>query len=112
MATLEDLDDMEREMKDDQNNNDKDGKDGDEDKKKDNIDANGDAVMKDAEPVKAADPVLDEIEQMSTQDINTRRRMMENDTRIMKSDYQRLTHEKQTMLDKIKDNQEKIGNNR
>lgn len=108
MATLEDLDDMEREMKDDQNNNDKDGNGGDKDKK---TDANGDAEMKDAEP-KEADPILDEIEQLSTQEINTRRRLLENDSRIMKSEHQRLTHEKQNMNMKIKDNQEKIANNR
>jgi 26S proteasome regulatory subunit T5 len=107
MATLEDLEDMEREMKDDRNDGDKDGdKDG---KKK--ADQNGDAEMKDAEP-EEQDPILDEIETLSTQDIVTRKRLLENDSRIMKSEFQRLSHEKSTMNEKIKDNLEKIENNR
>jgi len=107
MATLEDLEDMEREMKDDRNDGDKDGdKDG---KKK--ADQNGDAEMKDAEP-EEQDPILDEIETLSTQDIVTRKRLLENDSRIMKSEFQRLSHEKSSMNEKIKDNLEKIENNR
>jgi 26S proteasome regulatory subunit T5 len=107
MATLEDLDDLEREMKEDQNGGDKDG-DKDGDKKKDQ---SGDAEMKDAEQ-EESDPIFDEIEALSTQDIITRRRLLENDSRIMKSEYQRLSHEKATMNEKIKDNLDKIENNR
>lgn len=71
----------------------------------------GDAEMKDAEPEE--DDVLDEeILGLNTQDILTRRRLLENDSRIMKSEYQRLSHEKATMGEKIKENQEKIANNR
>jgi 26S proteasome regulatory subunit T5 len=107
MATLEDLEDMERDMKEDKNDGDKDGdKDG---KKK--ADQNGDAEMKDAEP-EEQDPILDEIETLSTQDIVTRKRLLENDSRIMKSEFQRLSHEKSSMNEKIKDNLEKIENNR
>lgn len=107
MATLEDLEDMERDMKDDRNDGDKDGdKDG---KKK--ADQNGDAEMKDAEP-EEQDPILEEIETLSTQDIITRKRLLENDSRIMKSEFQRLSHEKSSMNEKIKDNLEKIENNR
>jgi 26S proteasome regulatory subunit T5 len=38
--------------------------------------------------------------------------MLENEMRIMKSEFQRLTHEQSTMREKVKDNQEKIENNR
>lgn len=104
MSTLEDLDDLERE------NNDKKG-DGDKDKDK-KQDQNGDAEMKDAPEEKEEDPIDEEIYSLSTQDILTRRRLLENDSRIMKSEYQRLSHEKATMGEKIKDNLDKIENNR
>jgi 26S proteasome regulatory subunit T5 len=103
MSTLEDLDDLEREQKEDEKDNGK-----DKDKK-----ADGDAEMKDAEPeVKEEDPIDEEIYSLSTADILTRKRLLENDSRIMKSEFQRLTHEKATMGEKIKDNLDKIENNR
>lgn len=89
MSTLEELDDLDRR----------------EDKKPD---GDGDAEMKDAE-----EDVLDEeILGLSTGDIQTRKRLLENDSRIMRSELQRLTHEKATMNEKIKDNMDKIANNR
>ena len=104
MSTLEDLDDLEREQKEDKKD------DGDKGKKPDQ---NGDAEMKDAEPEeKEEDPIDGEIYNLSTQDILTRRRLLENDSRIMKSEFQRLSHEKATMGEKIKDNLDKIENNR
>jgi 26S proteasome regulatory subunit T5 len=104
MSTLEDLDDLEREQKEEKKD------DGDKDKKPDQ---NGDAEMKDAEPEeKEEDPIDEEIYNLSTQDILTRRRLLENDSRIMKSEFQRLSHEKATMGEKIKDNLDKIENNR
>lgn len=107
MATLEDLDDLEREEKEEK----KDKKDG-RDKK---LDDKNDAEMKDV-PAEAEekeeDPIDEEIYNLSTQDISTRRRLLENDSRIMKSEFQRLTHEKATMGEKIKDNLDKIENNR
>ena len=104
MSTLEDLDDMEREQKEDKKD------DGDKAKKSDQ---NGDAEMKDAEPEeKEEDPIDEEIYSLSTQDILTRKRLLENDSRIMKSEFQRLSHEKATMGEKIKDNLDKIENNR
>ncbi|EHL01474.1 putative 26S protease regulatory subunit 6A [Glarea lozoyensis 74030] len=107
MSTLEDLDDLERENKEDKNG------DGDKDKKSKKSDQNGDAEMKDAEPEdKEEDPIDEEIYNLSTQDILTRRRLLENDSRIMKSEFQRLSHEKSTMGEKIKDNLDKIENNR
>jgi len=108
MASLEDLDDLERENKDDK-------KDEGNDKKK-KLDAGGDAEMKDAdkkEEEEEEEEILDEeILTLSTRDIIARRRLLENDARIMKSEFQRLTHEKQAMHEKIKDNLDKIENNR
>lgn len=105
MSTLEDLDDLERENKDDKKD------EGDKDKKA----PSGDAEMKDAaeEKKEEEEDVLDEeILGLSTSDIVARRRLLENDARIMKSEFQRLTHEKASMGDKIKENLEKIENNR
>lgn len=105
MSTLEDLDDLERQ--------DRDGKkDGGDDKDKDKKPSgDGDADMKDAEP-EEEDVLDEEILSLGTQDILTRRRLLENDSRIMKSEFQRLSHEKATMGEKIKENKEKIENNR
>ena len=106
MSTLEDLDNMERESKEDKNN------DGDKNGQKPNQD--GDAEMKDADGEKKEEEDLfdPEILHSSTRDIQTRKRLLENDMRIMKSEFQRLTHEQATMKEKIKDNLDKIENNR
>lgn len=108
MSTLEDLDDLEQEGKKEQNND-----DGDKNKKND---AGSDAEMKDGgdeKPAEEEEQLIDtEILNSSTRDIIARRRLLENDTRIMRSEYQRLTHEKTTMNDRIKDNVDKIDNNR
>ena len=106
MSTLEDLDDMERESKEDKD------KDGDKDAKKPNQD--GDAEMKDVDGDKKEEEDLfdPEILHSSTRDVMTRKRLLENDMRIMKSEFQRLTHEQATMKEKIKDNLDKIENNR
>ena len=109
MSTLEDLDDMEREEKEEKKD------DGDKDGKK--PDQGGDAEMKDAdgdkkEEEKEEDIFDPEILHSSTRDIITRRRLLENDMRIMKSEFQRLTHEQAAMKEKIKDNLDKIENNR
>jgi hypothetical protein len=161
MATQEDLGALEREQRDNEENDrgkdkdmDKDGKDddnkdkeGDKDKKsssggdggdgggggggggggdgqdgdaemKDAADDNnnaeegGAAAGKDEEEQREPDLLDDEILRSSTQDINMRRRLLENDLRIIKSEHQRLTHEKAAMNEKIKDNLDKIENNR
>jgi 26S proteasome regulatory subunit T5 len=109
MSTLEDLEDMEREGKEEKK--DDGGKDGK------NPEQNGDAEMQDAdgtkkEEEKEEDLIDTEILHSSTRDIVMRRRLLENDMRIMKSEYQRLTHEQAAMKEKIKDNLEKIVNNR
>lgn len=98
MSTLEDLEDLEREQKED-------NQDAGKDKK---ANEDGDVEM----AAEDTDPVYDEVFNLSTVDIQTRKRLLENDSRIMKSEYQRLTHEKATMGEKIKDNNEKIENNR
>ncbi|KAM0250687.1 hypothetical protein ACHAQJ_008521 [Trichoderma viride] len=101
MSTLEELDDLDRREK--------------EEKRRDNNDkkatvTDGDDEMKDADD---KDDILDEeILSLSTQDIQTRKRLLENDSRIMKSELSRLTHEKAAMGEKIKENMDKIANNR
>lgn len=109
MASLEELDDIEREGKKD--DKDKDGK---------KAPQNGDADMTDAEGNKKEEEKKEEQEDLidmeilnsSTRDIVARRRLIENDTRIMRSEYNRLNHEKTSMHEKIKDNVDKIDNNR
>lgn len=101
MSTLEELDDLDRREKEEKRreNNDKKATVADEDDE-----------MKDAED---KDDILDEeILSLSTQDILTRKRLLENDSRIMKSELSRLTHEKAAMGEKIKENMDKIANNR
>ncbi|KAI9840536.1 MAG: 26S proteasome regulatory subunit 6A [Sclerophora amabilis] len=96
---LEDLEQKDREEK----------KDGDQDKKPDQ---DGDAEMEDADAKEEKSIVDEEILRSSTQDINVRRRLLENDLRIMRSEHQRLSHEKAAMNEKIKENLDKIENNR
>ena len=109
MSTLEDLDEMERDGKEEKKD---DGKDGEQSGPSD------DAEMKDVdggkkEDEKEEDDLVDtEILHSSTRDIITRRRLLDNDLRVMKSEYQRLTHEQAAMKEKIKENLEKIVNNR
>lgn len=108
MSTLEDLDDLDREGTE---------KDKSEEGSKKH-DQDGDAEMKDAnggkkdEMQKEEDLIDTEILHSSTRDITMRQRLLDNDMRIMKSEYQRLTHEQGAMKDKIKDNIDKIENNR
>ena len=109
MSPLEELDDMAREGKEDKKD------DGDKDGKK--SEQNGDAEMKDADGAKKEEEpeedIIDaEILHSSTRDILMRLRLLDNYMRIMKSEFQRLTHEQAAMKEKIKDNLEKIENNR
>lgn len=108
MSTLEELDDLDRRDKDEKKNNDRDRKDEkDQDGDKN---ADGDAEMKEAE--EEEDILDEEILGLSTLDIQTRKRLLENDSRIMKSELSRLSHEKATMGEKIRENVDKIANNR
>lgn len=111
MSTLEDLDDMEKEDKQEEKDS-KDKESGGTDGTP-GSDQDGDAEMKDTkEAEKEADLIDAEILHSSTRDINMRRRLLDNDMRIMKSEFQRLSHEQAAMKDKIKDNLDKIENNR
>ena len=74
MSTLEELDDLDRQEKEEKRRN---------NGKKATV-TDGDDEMKDAEE---KDDILDdEILSLSTQDIQTRKRLLENDSRIMKSE--------------------------
>ncbi|KAK5780107.1 proteasome regulatory particle base subunit RPT5 PWA37_001515 [Arxiozyma heterogenica] len=53
-----------------------------------------------------------EILSLSAQELQTRSKLLDNEIRIFKSELQRLAHEKNVMIEKIKDNKEKIKNNR
>ena len=101
MASLEDLEDLEQEHQERKD---------DEKKKKDE---EGDANKMDVDEEKKDDDEIDpDVLNAATADIINRRRLLENELRIMRQEYQRLTHEKGSMKDKIKDNLEKIENNR
>lgn len=68
------------------------------------------------EPVKSAADINAEIDidviNMSTDDIITRNRLLENDIRIMKSEILRLQHEASSMKERLQDNLEKIKLNK
>jgi 26S proteasome regulatory subunit T5 len=98
MASLEDLEDLENEQQERKK---------DEDKKKDD-----EGKMEIDEENKEDDEIDPDILNASTSDIINRRRLLDNDLRVMRQEFQRLTHEKSSMKDKIKDNLEKIENNR
>lgn len=50
----------------------------------------------------------EEVLRMSTDEIVSRTRLMDNEIKIMKSEVMRITHEIQAQNEKIKDNTEKI----
>lgn len=98
MSSLEDLDNLEREQQQ--------GNQG--------PNTEGDTEMKDAEGQKEEpnDVIDEEILQSSTSDIKNRTRLLKNDLRIMRTEFDRLSHEQVTMKEKIKESEEKIENNR
>lgn len=104
MSTLEELDDLDRRERDEKKNN-------KNNKNNDKKQGDGDTDMNDVE-TEEEDVLDEEILSLSTDDIKTRKRLLENDARIMKSEFQRLSHEKATMAEKIKENLDKIANNR
>lgn len=107
MASLEDLEDLEHEQ---QERKKEDKKKDDGDDKKDGDDNKMDVDSDDKK--QEGDDIDPDILTAATADIINRRRLMENDLRVMRQEFQRLTHEKASMKDKIKDNLEKIENNR
>merc|ERR1711976_229822 len=56
--------------------------------------------------------LMAEVKKMSTDEINARARMLDNEIRIMRADIMRIQHEMQTQKDKIKENTEKIKVNK
>ncbi|MCO5562929.1 hypothetical protein L7F22_016565 [Adiantum nelumboides] len=65
------------------------------------------------EKVKPQEPELpEEILKATTEEIQTRTRLLENDIKIMRSEQTRLMHEQNMMKEKIKDNSEKIKQNK
>ncbi|QPG76336.1 26S proteasome regulatory subunit 6A [Brettanomyces nanus] len=54
----------------------------------------------------------DEILNSSTTDIINRTKLLDNEIKLFRSELLRLQHEKSVMLEKIKDNKEKIKNNK
>ncbi|KAF8429496.1 P-loop containing nucleoside triphosphate hydrolase protein [Tirmania nivea] len=110
MSSLEDLEDLEQSRE--QDRDDKDKKDKDNKDASNTADKDGDAEMKDLEEEKKDDDIDPEILNSSTQDIINRRRLLENDIRVMKQEFQRLGHEKQNMNKRIEENLEKVENNR
>ncbi|CAJ0752070.1 19471_t:CDS:2 [Entrophospora sp. SA101] len=49
-----------------------------------------------------------EILRSSTEDINNRTRLLDNEIKILKSEHARLTHERNSMKERIKDNEKKV----
>lgn len=58
------------------------------------------------------DDIDQEILGLPTPELTTRTKLLDNEIRIFRSELQRLSHENNVMLDKIKDNKEKIKNNK
>ena len=54
----------------------------------------------------------EELNYLSSDDLNTRSRLLENDLRIMKSEIIRLQHEQANMMEQLQDNMEKIKLNK
>jgi 26S proteasome regulatory subunit T5 len=54
----------------------------------------------------------EELNYLTSEDLNTRSRLLENDVRIMKSEIIRLQHEQSSMMEQLQDNMEKIKLNK
>lgn len=66
----------------------------------------------DAQRLPGDDDVDQEILNLPTNELQSRTKLLDNEIRIFRSELQRLAHENNVMLEKIKDNKEKIKNNR
>lgn len=66
----------------------------------------------DAQTLPGDNELDQEILNLSTQELQTRTKLLDNEIRIFRSELQRLSHENNVMQDKIKDNKEKIKNNK
>ncbi|PRT55086.1 26S protease regulatory subunit 6A [Wickerhamiella sorbophila] len=58
------------------------------------------------------DDMEEQIRNSSVDEIRTRCMLLNNDLQVMRTEFQRLSHERNTMQDKIKDNQDKIEQNK
>lgn len=58
------------------------------------------------------EPLPADILNASADEIATRTRLLENDIKVMKSEQMRLSHEQSSMREKIKDNADKIKQNK
>jgi len=65
-----------------------------------------------APPVETWDDLPDDIKSATPEEIMTRIRLIENDIKVMRSETQRLQHEQSTMREKIKENGDKIKQNK
>eukprot|EP00794_Sanderia_malayensis_P016998 gene16998-18710_t len=71
------------------------------------------ATLEDKEIWKDAEEDLGtEVLKMSTEEVTSRIRLLDNEVKIMKSEIMRVSHEQQAMKDKIKENTEKIKVNK
>lgn len=66
----------------------------------------------DAQTLPGDEEIDQEILSLSTQELQTRTKLLDNEIRIFRSELQRLSHENNVMLEKIRDNKEKIKNNK
>ena len=62
--------------------------------------------------VSLKDVLAEEVLRMSTDEIISRARLLDNEVKIMKSEVMRISHELQAQTDKIKENTEKIKVNK
>ncbi|CAL1712868.1 unnamed protein product [Somion occarium] len=66
----------------------------------------------DQPPEETWDDIPEEIISLSTDEILTRTRLIDNDLKVMRSETMRLQHEQNVMKEKIRDNGEKIKQNK
>ncbi|KAJ1303308.1 hypothetical protein OPQ81_011505 [Rhizoctonia solani] len=64
------------------------------------------------EPEDTFEDIPDDIRNAPIEDINTRTRLIDNDIKVMRSETLRLSHEHAAMREKIRDNGEKIKQNK
>ncbi|KAF6757596.1 P-loop containing nucleoside triphosphate hydrolase protein [Ephemerocybe angulata] len=66
----------------------------------------------DVQPEETWDDIPEDILALSNDEIATRTRLIDNDLKVMRSETQRLQHEQSVMKEKIRDNGEKIKQNK
>ncbi|KIM43271.1 hypothetical protein M413DRAFT_444086 [Hebeloma cylindrosporum] len=69
-------------------------------------------VTDDTPPEETSDDISEDILALSTDEILTRARLIDNDIKVMRSETLRLQHEQNVMKEKIRDNGEKIKQNK